>query len=188
MSDPRAGAKGLRWAGHSAHLQAMITHCRRLLTSVVIAALSACATPLPVRQVPAYEELVIDLAVRRATTPRWSAEIVDCSDATMNCIEAPGRFLMAFPRDCGVNFSLNAAGRRYQAAGLGPHGPEVGYVSDKYPTVQLHFYPGSPAGYFMMTVFSEPWPPASWVRLEEYSVRFAGGQSPFFCPAPGQTR
>ena len=152
-------------------------------TMLALACLSAigCAS-LPKTQMRPV--LAIDLENRKASTPEWQSVLVDCSNAEFECLEAPGHFLMAFPRSCPTTWDWNVAGYRYHltapAAHLGL--PSGGYVSYKYPHAYLLYQAGQ--GFFALWMRSNPvmsgenWGGPSVV---EYNIEYVNGQSQFRC-------
>jgi len=68
---------------------------------------ASCATTAPSGVTDAAgrsvgEALVIDLAAGTATTARWTAATVDCSDQNVFCLSIPDRMALAFPRSCSA--------------------------------------------------------------------------------------
>jgi len=86
---------------------------------------------------PSPERLVIDQSRATATTPRWSSEIVDCSNQEQHCILIPGRMVLAFPKSC----SDAGAGRR----------PDTGYGELREVAPTPHLAP--PSGSYVVGAF-----------------------------------
>ena len=129
-------------------------------------------------------EIVVDFATKTATSPEWTVPLTDCSDAQFQCLEAAGRFLIAFPRTCptdqrdwvlaGYQFRNTAPAVHY---GL----PSGGYYSEKYPNVHLSYRKG--VGFISLSVRENPVPTENWggSSLAEYALRFVGQTNPFVC-------
>ena len=151
-----------------------------LVAFVSVAAIS-CA---PVKRADTRPQLVIDLTNHRASTPQWQSEILDCSDAAFECIEAPGHFLMALPRACPANAEdWTVAGFRFRGTAPLPHfaPPSGGFVSYKYPYAHLVYQSG--LGFTGLWVTSRPVVSENWGNpsVIEYDVRYADGRSRFLC-------
>ena len=150
---------------------------------IALIALSAnCCAPLP--RAETRPALVIDLGNHRATTPQWQSEIVDCSDASFECLEAPGHFLMAFPKTCPTTWDWNIAGSRYRLTAPMEHFglPSGGYVSYKYPYAYLIYQ--ADAGFISLWMRTHPvFSGENWggPSVIEYDIKYVGGQSPFRC-------
>lgn len=153
---------------------------RRTLFAL-IALLAASCAPLPSAET--HPILVIDLENHRATTPQWQSEVVDCSDSAFACLEAPGHFLMAFPKSCPTTWDWNVAGFRYRLTAPAAHLrlPSGGYVSYKYPHAYLIYR--ADKGFIALWMRTHPvfsgdnWGGPSTI---EYDVKFIG-QAPFRC-------
>lgn len=151
-----------------------------LLAFVPVAA--ACCTP--VKRAATQPLLVIDLRSHRASTPQWQSDIVDCSDANFERIEAPGYFLMAFPKSCLTDtWDWSIAGFPFRNTAPTPHFglPSGGYVSYKYPYAHLVYQAG--AGFTSLWVTSRPVVSENWggPSIVEYEISYPDGQSPFRC-------
>ena len=119
-------------------------------------AVLACLLALPIgcaSAPPGMEhrpEIIIDIAQLRADAPEWQSALVDCSDSEFSCFEAPGRFLLAFPRSCPRTIGPEmqdwmVAGHRFRFTAPDAHDdlPTGGYVSDKYPHAYLLYRAGA---------------------------------------------
>ncbi|HYJ52126.1 MAG TPA: hypothetical protein VEW04_03055 [Allosphingosinicella sp.] len=108
---------------------------------------AGCATTAPSGVTDAAgrsvsEALVINLAAGTATTARWTAETVDCSDQDVLCLAIPNRMALAFPRSCGALIGATRVSTRVgdlievaPAPHLAP--PSGGYVVSAFPNVLL---------------------------------------------------
>ena len=158
----------------------------RLSSVLMLLALAGCASTRA--DVERQEEVLIDIPHLRAVTPEWRSVLVDCSDATFVCFEAPGHFLMAFPRSCPKDAGpwmqeWVIAGHRFRFTAPDPHYPlpSGGYFSDKYPNAYLLFR--TEVGFSSLWIRSRPVMTDNWggSSVAEYGVRFVGGGSPFRC-------
>jgi hypothetical protein len=113
----------------------MRAHPRLVLIAASVPLVGAWSAPSePSAQFP---EMLINFVRNKVVTPRWEAGFTDCSDAAIQCIEVPSRFVMAFPRSCPRGVAdWQAAGHRFRMTAPMPHygAPSGGYISDKYPT------------------------------------------------------
>ena len=146
---------------------------RGLIFLLLLLVLNACRTTIPNENV--YPTIIIDGDALTAQSPNWMSELVDCTDQEFRCLEAPGRFLIAFPKICptgrwqwdiaGYPFRLTAPEAHY---GL----PSGGYFSEKYPHVYLFYREG--LGFRTLWVRAQPVMTDNWggSSLEEYEVRF----------------
>jgi len=153
---------------------------------VLLLCLAGCASA-PLRLKPP-QDIVIDTSHHRASGPGWESGLVDCSDATFVCFEAPGRFVMAFSRSCPRDVgpwmhTWIVAGYPFRFTAPGPHAPLPGggYYSEKYPHTYLIFDPGF--GFRSLWIRSNPVASDNWggSSVAEYEIRYAGGPSPFIC-------
>jgi len=147
---------------------------------LLLLALNACSTTIPDEKV--YPTIIIDGDALIARAPNWTSELIDCTDEQFRCLEAPGRFLIAFPKTCpterwqwdiaGYPFRLTAPEAHY---GL----PSGGYFSEKYPHVYLLYREG--LGYRTLWVRAQPVMTENWggSSVEEYEVRFRS--KPMLC-------
>ncbi|WP_133244914.1 hypothetical protein [Caulobacter radicis] len=129
--------------------------------------------------------MIVDFTNGRVTTPAWQASFVDCSTATIACIEAPDRFLMAFPRNCSAaSGPWSAAGRAFRMTAPAAHRapPSGGYISDKYPHVHLSWSAGAGFDKWSRTAatpYDAGWSPGE--RLEAYRITYVGASAHFAC-------
>src|SRR5688572_17043771 len=101
------------------------------LIAACLAISHGCA-PVPQSRVARNPEIVIDLESGTAVAPDWRSSLKDCSDAEFQCVEAPGHFLMAFPRTCpGKVWDWQVAGYRFRLTAPAAHYglPGGGYYS-----------------------------------------------------------
>lgn len=144
--------------------------------------LLVCCAPVP--RADTGPLLLIDVENRVARTPQWQGALVDCSDAAFECIEAPGHFLMAFPRSCPTGSrDWVVAGFRYRGTAPALHyaPPSGGYVSYKYPHVHLSYRVGM--GFTGMWVRAKPVMSENWGERStiEYDVKYLNGGPLFLC-------
>jgi hypothetical protein len=156
--------------------------------SVAIAGMFlACCTSVPPPDTRPL--LFIDLENGVARTEQWQSALSDCSDAAFECIEAPGHFLMAFPRACpSGSWDWTVAGFRYRGTAPSPHyaPPSGGLVSYKYPNVHLVYRAG--VGFTGLWVTEKPVMSENWGQpnIVEYGIRYVTRRPPFLCErAPG---
>ena len=126
----------------------------------------------------------IDVSRLRALSPQWESDLIDCSDDVFQCFEAPGHFLLAFPRSCPRdNWDWMVAGHRFRNTAPAAHYglPSGGYFSYKYPHVYLHYR--ADAGFQSLWVRSRPVMTENWggSSLAEYELQYVGGTTPFRC-------
>ncbi|MFN3817157.1 hypothetical protein [Brevundimonas sp.] len=152
------------------------------LQVTVLLAVAGCATAPPLTPEPV---MVIDFASGIVTTPSWQAAFNDCSNSAATCIEAPDRFVMAFPRLCPTTTGpWEAAGFRFRMTAPTPHygAPSGGYISDKYPHIHLGWREG--VGFHtwsrtLKTPYEQGWDPNE--EAEVYRIVYVGRPSPFAC-------
>lgn len=128
--------------------------------------------------------ITIDVSSLKVFSPQWEGDLTDCSDSEVQCFEAPGRFLLAFPRSCPAGFlDVMVEGYRFRATAPAAHYglPSGGYFSEKYPSIYLQYQAGD--GFDSLWVRSNPVPTENWggSSLAEYELRFVGGAAPFRC-------
>ncbi|MFC7380196.1 hypothetical protein [Brevundimonas sp. GCM10030266] len=127
--------------------------------------------------------ITIDISRLRAISPQWESDLVDCSDSLFRCFEAPGHFLLAFPRTCPTdNLDLMVQGYRFQYTAPAPHysHPSGGYVSHRYPHVHLYYISDS---YRYLDIRSAPVLTDNWggSSVAGYSLDYVGEVTPFRC-------
>jgi hypothetical protein len=128
--------------------------------------------------------IVIDGAHLRAVGPDWQSELVDCSDTQFRCFEAPGRFLMAFPRNCPRDdWRWVVAGHPFRLTAPMPHRglPSGGYFSAKYPHAYLLY--DADEGFTSLWVRANPVMSENWGgrSVAEYKFRYVGKPPQFRC-------
>ena len=156
---------------------------RRLVFATVTAILISACAPTNLRMASG-PEVVIDMVSKRATGPGWGSEILDCSDANFRCLEAPGHFLLAFPRKCpSGSLQWIIGGFQFRMTAPAPHYalPSGGYVSGKYPHVHLHYF--AAIGFTSYSIHTGSVIDGDWAenRSSDYRIRFKGDSSPFRC-------
>ena len=129
-------------------------------------------------------EIVVDFERGTIRSPEWQTELIDCSDSQFQCVEAPGHFLLAFPRVCPTEtWDWSIAGYRFRLTAPMPHYmlPTGGYFSEKYPHAHLIYREG--LGFHALWVRANPVPTANWggTSVAEYQIRYVGNATPFIC-------
>jgi len=130
--------------------------------------------------------MTVDFTQRKVVTPTWQAEFADCSTSEVQCLEAPGRFIMSFPASCAsAGHGWSVAATRFRATAQEVHYgfPSGGYVSDRYPHVHLVYREG--VGFIgwsrtIKTPYDAGWNEGE-DRVEQYRIAFRGRMSPFHC-------
>lgn len=155
-------------------------------TALSLFACNANEVMRPVPQQARFEGLTLDLERMRAVTPVWTSQLVDCSDALVECLEAPGYFLVAMKRTCAKDVAWEAGGYSYRAIAPAAHYglPSGSYMSTKYPHVHWRF--GSPIerGFSRWARTVETPGDARWdtnSAVEEYEVRVVSADPWFRC-------
>lgn len=133
-----------------------------------------------------FDGMTLDLETMRVFTPSWSSELVDCSDESVQCLEAPGHFLVSMQRTCTRAMGWEAGGHSFRVIAQATHVglPSGSYMSMKYPNVHWHFGPPVQPGFWRWartegTPMDRTWSPNE--TLEMYSVRTIGGDDWFRC-------
>ncbi|MBO9501889.1 hypothetical protein [Brevundimonas sp. A19_0] len=155
-----------------------------LFAPAVLLLVAACASTPSGDDADAYVGMTIDVDRMTVTTPRWSSGLIDCSDDAVQCLEAPGRFLVSMQRTCDRSAEWLAGGQRYRAIGIMPHYglPSASYMSMKYPHVHWYFWVGP--GYSRWARTAGTPGDSSWdtnETIEEYPVRIIGSNDWFRC-------
>ena len=151
-------------------------------SGMAVLALVGCTPVTPTA--PLQPEIIIDLERKVASAPDWQTPLTDCSNTEFQCVEAPGHFLMAFPRICPkVSWDWNVAGFRYRLTAPAAHYglPSGGYYSEKYPHSYLLYRAGK--GFDALWLRANPVPTDNWggYSTAEYRIRYIGGPGPFVC-------
>jgi hypothetical protein len=145
--------------------------------------LTAGCVSTPSAQSAPRKQISIDIDHHRAISPQWDAQLIDCSDSQFQCFEAPGRFLMAFPKACPTTiWDWSVAGYPFRNTAPAVHYglPSGGYVSYKYPNVHLSYRVG--IGFRLLTVRSNAVIDRDWGEVvEEYEIKYTGANVPFLC-------
>lgn len=133
-----------------------------------------------------FDGMTLDLNMMRVVTPNWTTALVDCSDEAIECVEAPGYFLLSVPRHCSRDGAWEAGGFSYRAIAPSPHYglPSGSYMSMKYPHV--HWLFGAPLergvhrwARTLGTPSDRAWDTND--TIEEYQVRIVSADSSFRC-------
>ena len=141
-------------------------------------------TPVQLSGPETRQQILIDVENRTALSPQWQSELINCSDDAFECIEAPGHFLMAFPRICPkTDWDWVIAGGVFRNTAPAEHLglPSGGYVSYKYPYVLLSYR--IDVGFLSLKVRSKPVMSANWGErsVAEYDLKYVGKSLPFRC-------
>jgi hypothetical protein len=141
---------------------------------------SACSTTIKGEKV--YPAIYIDGDALTASSPDWTSALVDCTNDEFRCLEAPGRFLIAFPKICPTeHWQWNIAGYPFRLTAPEAHYglPSGGYFSEKYPYVYLMYR--SRVGFRTLWIRSQPITTENWggSSVEEYEVKFLS--EPMLC-------
>lgn len=130
--------------------------------------------------------MTINLDTMQVTTPHWSSNLIDCSDEAVECVEAPGYFLLSMQRQCDRSISWDAGGFPYRVVAPSAHYglPSGSYMSMKYPHV--HWWFGSPSdrgvhrwARTLLTPSDQGWSTSD--VTEAFEVQLVGSQARFRC-------
>lgn len=157
------------------------------ITVAGCAAIPASNFTGPISEGPeSFDGMTIDLNRMQVVTPNWTAALSDCSDVVVECVEAPGYFLLSMQRHCARDIAWEAGGFRYSVIAPAVHFglPSGSYMSMKYPHVHWRF--GAPLERGVHRWARTVGTPGdrTWDTnevLEEYQVRMVGADNRFRC-------
>jgi hypothetical protein len=150
-------------------------------------AMTASSAAMSSGSQPDAEELSIDLTAGRATTVRWSSEIVDCSDREYFCLRIPNKMVLAFVRSCGNLIGRNSFPTRLGnivAVAPAPHlaPPSGGYVISSFPNVLLYYNTNfglNEVRILRHSPYDRDFDPNDY--SERYAIRTSAGPALFMC-------
>ena len=147
--------------------------------------LVACSANQAAHQQP-FDGMTLNLETMQVVTPSWTSPLIDCSDALVECLEAPGYFLVSMQRNCAREVAWEAGGHPYRTVGIAPHYglPSANYMSTKYPHVHWQFGAPVERGFTRWARTLVTPRDAGWgtnAAVEEYQVRIIGPDPWFRC-------